>query len=156
LFLRSVTTTTTSDVGLTASTSYSYMVRAYDRSNNFSGYSLAATATTPACVDTTPPSVPATVTATPPNCNEIAISWTPSTDNAPVGSYNVYVTGAFLPTVTPPATSAKHTSLAAGTSHSYTVSAVDTAGNQSAQSAASSAITPNCVDTTAPTVPTGL
>ena len=46
--LKTVTTTTTSDTGLAASTTYSYRVRAKDATPNFSGYSNTATATTPA------------------------------------------------------------------------------------------------------------
>ena len=44
--LKTVTTTTTSDTGLTAHTTYSYRVRAKDAAPNFSGYSNTATATT--------------------------------------------------------------------------------------------------------------
>ena len=46
--LKTVTTTTTSDTGLAASTSFSYRVRAKDATPNYSGYTNTATATTPA------------------------------------------------------------------------------------------------------------
>jgi len=53
-------------------------------------------------------------------------------------------------------TSYQNTGLAASTSYSYTVQAVDAAGNASAQSASASATTQAALDTTAPSVPTGL
>jgi len=46
-FLKNVTGTSTSDTGLTASTSYSYSVRARDAAGNISGSSATVTATTP-------------------------------------------------------------------------------------------------------------
>src|SRR5207302_1605526 len=47
--------TTFADIGLTASTSYSYRVRATDAANNLSGYSTTATASTAA--GTPPPAI---------------------------------------------------------------------------------------------------
>ena len=44
--LKTVTTTTTSDTGLTPNTTYSYRVRAKDATPNYSGYTNTATATT--------------------------------------------------------------------------------------------------------------
>ena len=52
------------DSGLTASTSYSYRVRATDAATNLSGYSNTASATTPAAPDTQAPTAPAGLTAT--------------------------------------------------------------------------------------------
>src|SRR4249920_3752819 len=48
--------TTYEDIGLSASTTYSYTVRAFDAAGNVSGISIAASATTLA-TDTTPPTV---------------------------------------------------------------------------------------------------
>ena len=57
--------TTFSDTGLTASTSYSYRVKAVDAATNVSvNYSTVASATTPAPPDTTPPSDVTGLTAT--------------------------------------------------------------------------------------------
>ena len=53
----SVTGTTYSNTGLTASTAYSYRVRAADAAGNISGYSNTASAITQASADTTPPTV---------------------------------------------------------------------------------------------------
>jgi len=53
-------TTGFNDTGLTASTTYSYRVRATDAANNLGPYSAVATATTQAPPDTQPPSAPGT------------------------------------------------------------------------------------------------
>jgi hypothetical protein len=84
--------------------------------------------------DTTPPSVPNGLTATPISSSEIDLSWNPSTDTGGSGlkGYNVYDAGTVIASTT--GTSYANTGLAAGSTHSYTVSAVDNAGNQSAQS----------------------
>src|SRR5258708_21933224 len=55
---------TFSDTGLTASTSYSYRMRATDAAGNLSAYSNTASASTPAPPDTTPPTAPTNLTAT--------------------------------------------------------------------------------------------
>src|SRR5262249_18357209 len=58
------TGTTYSDSGLSASTSYTYRVRAVDAASNLGGYSNTGTATTQAATDTTPPLAPGLLTAT--------------------------------------------------------------------------------------------
>jgi len=90
--------TVTSDVGLSGSTTYTYTVRAYDGATNFSAYSTAVSSTTPACADTTPPSIPAGVSAVSSSCSQIDITWSPSTDNtggSGLQSYSVYRNNAF-------------------------------------------------------------
>jgi len=49
---------TFSNSGLTASTSYSYRVRATDAAGNLSNFSNTSSATTPAGSDTSPPTAP--------------------------------------------------------------------------------------------------
>ncbi|MEK7657929.1 MAG: fibronectin type III domain-containing protein [Patescibacteria group bacterium] len=51
-----------SNIGLTASTVYTYRVAAYDAAGNVSGQSSSATATTQAIADTTPPASPTGLT----------------------------------------------------------------------------------------------
>jgi hypothetical protein len=91
--------------------------------------------------DTTPPSVPTGLTATPASSSEIDLSWSPSTDTGGSGlkGYNVYDGGSLIASTS--RTSYANTGLAAGSTHTYTVSAVDNAGNQSAQSTAVTAVT---------------
>src|SRR5207302_1519919 len=72
---------TFSDMGLTASTSYSYRVRATDAANNLSAYSRTASASTPAPADTRPPTAPTNLTATAASASQINLAWTASTDN---------------------------------------------------------------------------
>src|ERR1700719_2620511 len=83
------TATTFSDTGLTASTSYSYRVRATDAAGNLSAYSSTATTSTPAVPDTTPPTAPTNLAATAASSSQINLSWTASTDNVGVTGYKV-------------------------------------------------------------------
>jgi chitodextrinase len=83
------TTTTFNDNGLTASTSYSYRVRATDAAANLSTFSPTATASTIASPDTTPPTAPSNLTATAASATQINLSWTASTDNVGVTGYRV-------------------------------------------------------------------
>ena len=153
--------TTFSDIGVAASTTYRYRVRAVDAAGNLSAYSAIATATTPAPADTTPPSAPTGLTATAISATRIDLGWTASTDNVGVTGYRVErCAGAactnFAQVGTPTATSFSNTGLAASTTYRYRVRAVDAAGNLGAYSAIASATTPAAPDTTAPSTPTGL
>src|SRR2546425_3465194 len=58
--------------------------------------------------------------------------------------YKVYRDGVALPEVLTPATSTADTGLAASTTHTYAISAVDNMGNESAKSAPVSVTTPSC------------
>ena len=130
------TTTSYSDTGLTASTSYSYRIRAADAAGNLSSYSSTASATTSAAADTTPPTAPGTPTLTVVSSGQINLSWSASTDNLGVTGYliqrcqgascaNFALVGA--------STTASYTDtgLIAATSYSYEVQATDAAGNLS-------------------------
>src|SRR5881396_565209 len=150
------TTTTTSftNTGLSPSTTYTYAVAAFDAAGNLSAQSSAASATTPAAPDTTPPTVPTGLTATAVSSSQINLSWAASFDSVGVTGYRVYRGGTQIATTT--TTSYANTGLSPSTTYSYTVAAFDAAGNLSAQSSAASATTPAAPDTTPPTVPTGL
>src|SRR5262249_52906812 len=67
-------TTSYASTGLAGSTLYSFTVAAYDNAGNVSAQSVAASATTSACADTTPPSVPTGVTTTIATCSQINAS----------------------------------------------------------------------------------
>jgi hypothetical protein len=90
-----------------------------------------------------PPSVPTGLTATAVSPNEIDLGWNASTDTDSTGvaGYHVFRNGALVATVTS-GTSYKDPSLSPSTSYSYTVSAFDTANNESGQSGAAVATTP--------------
>jgi chitodextrinase len=148
--------TSYSNTGLSASTSYSYTVAAYDNAGNTSAQSVAASATTQAAPDTTAPSVPTGLAASAVSSSQINLSWTAATDSGGSGlaGYKIYRNGTQIATTA--STSYSNTGLSASTSYSYTVAAYDNAGNTSAQSVAASATTQAAADTTAPSIPTGL
>lgn len=132
--------TSYTDAGLTPATSYSYTVEAYDAAGNRSGQSSPpASATTFA--DTSPPTTPGNVTATATSSSTVSVGWQASSDDVGVVSYTVYRSGALLATVGGGALSYLDTGLQASTSYSYTVDAVDGAGNHSAQSPPAVAVT---------------
>jgi len=95
---------------------------------------------TPSATDTTPPTVPTNLTATVISSTQINLSWTASTDpDSPVAGYKIFRNGTQVGTSA--TASYSGTGLAASTVYSYTVSAYDAAGNNSAQSGAVNAIT---------------
>ena len=105
--------------------------------------------------DTTAPTAPSNLVGTVKSGSEVDLSWTGSTDATAVAGYRLYRDGTLIATVG--STSWYDTGLAAGSTHTYTVSAIDAAGNASAQTAALSKTTLGAAsDTTAPTVPSGV
>jgi chitodextrinase len=147
--------------GLTASTSYTYRVRATDAAGNLSAYSNTATATTLAGADTTPPTAPSNLTAAAASSSQINLSWTASTDNVGVTGYRVercqgVACNNFTQIASPTATTFNDTGLAASTSYSYRARATDAAGNLSAYSNTATTITLAGPDTTPPTAPSNL
>ncbi len=107
--------------------------------------------------DTTPPSIPTNLSATAVLSTQINLAWTASTDNKGVVGYRVFRNGVQT-SGTPTTNSYSDTGLTASTAYTYTVQAVDAAGNVSAQSAPASATTlpAGTLDTTAPSTPTNL
>jgi chitodextrinase len=143
-------TTTYQNAGLTPSTSYTYTVRAFDMAGNVSGQSMAANAMTQA--DTTAPSIPSGLNATAISASQINLSWAASTDNVAVTGYRIFRGGTLLITLGN-VTTYQNTLLNASTQYSYTVLALDAAGNASAQSTAANAMTlppPACVTGVSP------
>jgi chitodextrinase len=147
--------TTYQNTGLAGATTYSYTVQAYDGAGNMSAQTAAAIVTTPATPDTTAPSTPGGLTANAVSTSQINLGWTASTDNVGVTGYRVYRGGTLLVTLGN-VTSYQNTGLTAATTYSYTVQALDAAGNASGQSTAAVATTPAIPDVIAPTTPTGL
>lgn len=135
------TTNAFSDTGLTASTAYSYTVKALDTSGNYSAYSNTATATTlsASTADTIAPSAPTGLIASAISDRQINLIWTATTDNVGVTSYQVFRNGTLIGTSS--TTSFSDTGLTANTAYTYTVKALDAAGNVSAESAPTSATT---------------
>jgi fibronectin type 3 domain-containing protein len=133
IFLIAVGTSTTySDIGLTAATPYFYSVAAIDSVGNVSVQGTQANATTPP-LDITPPSIPANFIATPISSSQVTLSWSASTDNVTVAGYNLFNNGTQIATI--PSTSTTYTdiNLATSTTYEYSITAFDTAGNVSPQ-----------------------
>jgi hypothetical protein len=117
-------------------TTHRFAVRARDHSGgNIGPESNAVDATTVASDDRTPPSAPTNLTAFQPNddwCGTNILNWTASTDDTDPPSaieYEVYRNGA-LYHITPPGTATAFLYTFAGT-NTWTVVAVDRAGNSS-------------------------
>jgi uncharacterized delta-60 repeat protein len=117
-------------------------------------YNFEVPSTTP---DTTPPTAPTGLTATfNSTTNTIDLSWTAATDNVAVTAYRIYRDGGLIPTTTPVNGTTFSDAGQTGT-HSYAVSAVDAAGNESALSnTASATVVEGTADTTPPSAPTAL
>ena len=123
---------------------YSYTVRAVDAAGNESASSSSVSVT----MDSGPPSVPTNVhaAANPTRLGPV-ISWNAST-GVPV-AYQVLRNGSLIGTVNAPGTVFGDASVTADGTYSYTVRAVDGAGNTSLDSASAKVV----YDTTAPGAP---
>ena len=128
------------NTGLSASTTYSYTVQAFDAAGNASAQAPAVIVTTPAVLDTVAPSTPSGLVATAVSVSRINLSWSASTDNVAVTGYRVFQNGALLISLGN-VTAYQDSPLVAGTTYVYTVRALDAAGNTSGHSAAASATT---------------
>src|SRR6266853_1025390 len=144
-------TTSFTDTGLSAATTYSYTVAARDAAGNISANSASVSITTASAADTTPPSTPTGLTAAAAGSTGANLSWSASTDNVGVTGYIVRRNG--VQVATPATTSLADAGLSAATTYSYTVAARDAAGNISPNSAS---VSITIADTTPPTTPTGL
>lgn len=98
--------------------------------------------------DTQAPTVPANLAATAVSSTQINLSWDPSTDNYGVTGYNIFRNSVNIGSSA--TNSYSDTTCAPNTTYTYTVSAYDGSGNESAQSAPASATTPG--DTTPPVI----
>jgi fibronectin type 3 domain-containing protein len=91
---------------------------------------------TPVAPDSTPPSKPASLKVLLTGTAQIALDWPASTDNVGVTGYQVYRNSSLVATVT--TSNFLDDGLAANTTYSYYVRAIDAAGNQSLASAITS------------------
>ncbi|MEK0317318.1 glycoside hydrolase family 9 protein [Cohnella sp. 56] len=143
----SATGTSYTHSGLAAGSTHKYRVRAVNAAGT-SGWSALATATT--SQNPQPPAVPTGVTATAASTSSITLGW-----NAVTGAtgYQIEIDGSST-YVSATGTSYTHSGLAAGSTHTYRVRAVNAAG-ASGWSAAATATT-NQNQPQPPAVPTGL
>ena len=153
--IANVTTTAFTDP-VTALGTYAYTVDAIDGAGNASAQTAPVSVTITANADTTPPSIPgafkadtrdvySTATAPALGPRDVKLTWTASTDASGVAGYRIYRRTAASVTGTPAAfarladvngSTLTYTDLnvAVGT-YDYTVDAVDSYGNRSAQAA---------------------
>jgi len=128
------------------------MAKAYDAAGNVADSSPVAVkvdnrvATPPS--DTQAPAVPTGLKTTFRTTSSIGLSWNASTDNVGVAYYKIYRYGRPAATLSTQQTSFLDTGLGTFRLYYYTVSAVDAAGNESAQSPAIQTLTRKAETTT--------
>ncbi|TVX93670.1 glycoside hydrolase family 19 protein [Paenibacillus agilis] len=103
--------------------------------------------------DTVAPSVPTGLVSSSPTTTSLTLSWTASTDNVGVSKYDIFRNAVKVGSST--TTSYTDTGLTANTAYSYTIKALDAAGNTSAASTALSATTSNTGNGEGPLLPVG-
>jgi endonuclease I/chitodextrinase len=125
-----VSGTSATITGLIASTNYSFYVIAKDAATNASPASNTVNGSTSVFVpDTQVPTEPTNLISTSTTSSKVSLSWTASTDNVGVTSYDVYVNGSLNTSVT--GIVATISGLTASTAYSFYVIARDAAGNSS-------------------------
>jgi Malectin domain len=147
--LSSASNTTVSfhDTGLTAGATYTYTVDATDAALNTSALSNVSAPVTIQSPDITDPTAPGQPTGVANGKTKIDLSWPAASDNVSTNlTYRVYRDGGAVPVATftsnnPTTVTYTDTGLTAGSSHTYTVDAVDEANNPSAMSPTSNPIT---------------
>ncbi|MDQ0793089.1 fibronectin type III domain-containing protein [Streptomyces sp. B1I3] len=145
--------------GLTASTAYTFTVRARDAAGNVSAPSTAVPVTTPAAApaDATPPTAPVELRGTAGGGGRtVTLSWGGSTDDVGVTSYDVYQEDSRIHSVAGTGTTARLTGLRPGTVYTFTVRARDASEKSSPDSNAIDLTTPSAPAAPASTAPTGL
>ncbi|MCG7528607.1 fibronectin type III domain-containing protein [Streptomyces sp. OfavH-34-F] len=144
--------------GLTASTAYTFTVRARDAAGNLSAPSAAVRVTTPAPTpaDHGPPTRPGKLRGKADGNRAATLSWGGSTDDIGVTAYDVYQEGTRIHTVPGTETTARLTGLRPGTSYTFTVRARDAADTSSPDSNTFRLTTASAPGAPASTAPTGL
>ncbi len=142
-------TLTFADSGLLPAATYSYRVVAVDVAGNASAASVGAMVVTP---DTVAPTVPAGLKVDGVTPTSVSLGWSAATDNVGVVGYEVYRGGSLVGSTT--GLGYTDPVLTASTAYTYTVLAVDAAGNRSLPSMSTNAVTATPPDSTSPTSPT--
>jgi len=133
------------DRNLASGTTYYYRLEGTTPKGPWRSKVVAAT-TMSSRADGAAPSVPTGLGLTVSSCTQIRLAWKASSDTGGSGlaGYKVYRNGVFVKLVGAPGTATADGSLAARSTYTYALAAVDNAGNTSAKTAAVSATTPAC------------
>ncbi|MFJ8109577.1 fibronectin type III domain-containing protein [Streptomyces sp. NPDC096132] len=144
-------------VRLAPATEYVFTVRARDDDGRLGPPSREVRATTPAAApaDTSAPTRPGGVTGRAAGSRAVQLSWSASTDDREVLSYDVYQGGTRIHSVGGAQTATVVTGLRPGTRYSFTVRARDAADNLSPAGPAVRVTTPPGTDDGRDTAPTG-
>jgi len=142
--------------GLSASTAYSFYVVAKDAALNTSPASNTVVGTTTVFIpDTEIPTTPTNLTVTGNSSNTVSLSWTASSDNVGVSSYDIYVNSTYKASVA--GVTATVNGLTPSTTYTFYVVAKDAAGNFSAQSnsvvGTTSALSSSCTNENFESIP---
>jgi chitodextrinase len=125
ILITTVTETTYSFTGLSASTQYAFTVKAKDGSGNIAG-GTSVTASTTATLDTTAPNNVTNLTTSNITASSVTLSWTAST-SSDVSGYDIYNGASFVTTVT--GTTYNASGLNANTNYTFNVKAKDNSNN---------------------------
>jgi chitodextrinase len=137
------------DVAVSDGETHSFAVAAVDLAGNV-GDETSTALTLP---DVTAPGAPGSLVAQAASATSAALSWTAATDNVAVTGYVVRRDGTPVTTLGQ-TTSFTDTNVPSDHAYTYSVAALDAAGNEG--QAVSAGVTLVSVDTVAPSVPTGL
>ncbi|MCF6366535.1 MAG: GEVED domain-containing protein [Bacteroidales bacterium] len=132
VFLINTTGTSYTVNSLTASTSYSFYVKAKDAAGNVSTASNTVNITTLSVPDTQAPTAPASLTTSNITSTSLNLNWTASTDDVGVAGYYIYQGGTNIASTAN--LSYTVSGLSPSTSYSFYIKAYDAAGNISAAS----------------------
>lgn len=132
--------------------SHALTAKAYDVAGN-----VATSGTVNVTVDNSPPTTPGSFATSGITYNSVNLSWTASTDNVGVTGYRITRNGTTITTTAATTLSYSDTNLASSTTYSYTIVALDAAGNASAAASASATtLTPKAGDINGDGVVNGL
>ncbi|MGG0813605.1 lytic polysaccharide monooxygenase [Paenibacillus alvei] len=107
--------------------------------------------------DNQPPTAPANLAVTTTTATSVSLKWDASSDNVGVTGYNIYNGNSLVGTVSGSTLTYTVNGLTSNTAYTFTVKALDAAGNQSAASNAISVTTPTVpIDNEPPTAPKNL
>jgi fibronectin type 3 domain-containing protein len=143
-----------SDSSVEPGHSYTYACQALDAAGQTGPLSDEVTVTTPTELDTSSPTAPTHLEAMAAGDGQVDLTWEAATDENGVAGYRVSRDGAVIAETSGLAHS--DTGVEGNTTYSYTVAAVDAAGNVGPESVPASATTPAPPDTSPPSAPTGL